>query len=69
MKKWHTLLEHKNMSDAITTVVCELLSRAYDDKQTAEKLLKEVLANDKIYDEIQNSICGIICILAENDFV
>ena len=57
------------MDCAITVTVCELLSKIYDDKQRTEKTLKEILANDKIYTKIQNSICDVICILDENDLI
>ena len=69
MKKWHTLFRKENMDCAITVTVCELLSKIYDDKQRTEKTLKEILANDKIYTKIQNSICDVICILDENDLI
>ena len=69
MKKWYALLEQKNMDNAITEVVCGLLSKSYNDEKRAEKALKEILANDKIYHKIQNSPCEVICILAENDFI
>jgi len=57
------------MDCAITVTVSELLSKTYDDKQRAEKTLKEILTNDKIYNKIQNSICDVICILDENGLI
>jgi len=69
MKKWYALLRKENMDNAVTAMVCEMLSKTYGDEQCAEKMLKKILANDEIYNEIQNSVCDVICTLVENDFI